>query len=221
MWEINKEAEVQILELEGSKIYQIDNVFENPETLFRWLFNRPTFPVQGDPWSRNLTHYYKARYKDFHDEAAPIVTVAQHLCKQNVGFHGGFSTNVESWLFSDYNTYKTHYWFPHIDNGYNCIVYFHDTNGTNLYNPKLKDEEWFQKLMREVPKGKQPWIPKKNVELLHELKPAWNRMVLFDGNYFPHNTAVNDETFFSKNLRGSAREKRCNLCFFFYPKTND
>ena len=218
MWEINEEAEVQIMELEGSKIYQIDNVFKDSETLFRWLFNRPTMPVQGAPWSRNLIQYYKARYKDYRDDAAPIVTIAQHLCKQKVGYGGGFQTNIESWLHSDFNSYKTHYWFPHIDNGYNCIVYFHDTNGTNLYHPKLKDEEWFQKLMNEnIPNGKQPWIPKEKVELLHELKPAWNRMVLFDGKHFPHNTAVNDETFFSDSIFGAARDKRCNLCFFFYP----
>lgn len=215
MWEINEDTTVDITELMGSKIYTVDNVFKEPKRLERWLFSRLSFPVGGSPWSQNQIHYNKARYIDFVDESAPLVVVAQHLCKQKLGNNGGFSTNVENWIPSDYNTYGSHYWWPHLDKGYTCIVYFHESNGTNLYHPKLKEEEWFKTLMKAPPSGKQPWIPKEKVELLTELKAEYNRMVLFDGDMFPHGAAVNDETYFGENIFIAPLSKRNNLCFFY------
>ncbi len=75
-------------------------------------------------------------------------------------------------------------------------------------------------MMEEVPIGKNPWIPKKDVELVHTLEPHYNRMVLFDGNKFPHGSSVTNRTFFFD--KGELpRNFRRNLCFFFYPETND
>lgn len=222
MWQLNLDSKVQVKEILGSKIYQIDNVFETPKKLERFLFNRESFPIQGEPWTRNQYFYQKERYTDFKDESAPLAVVAEHLCGHQLGNYGAFSTNVESWQTNAYNSYETHYWFPHLDNGYTCIVYFNYeiTNGTNLYHPDLREKDWFKKLMKpDIPKGKTPWIPKEDVELVTELTPAYNRMVLFDGSYFPHGSAVNNEMYFSdqpKNLR-----PRKNLCFFYYPKNEN
>lgn len=227
MWNINRDSEVQIHELMGSKIYTVDNFLQQPRKLERFLFNRNSFPVQGDPWGMNMKEYVKQRYSDWIDESCPIVAVAQHLCKQSVGKHGGFETNVEAWRISAYNDITNNYWFPHIDNGYTCIIYFNNnmTGGTNLYHPKLKDEKWFQDLMKEVPLGQNPWIPKKDVELLHTLTPRYNRMVLFDGNKFPHGTAITDESYMygATQLTTNSLTKfsRRNLCFFFYPENDD
>ena len=41
-------------------------------------------------------------------------------------------------------------------------------------------------------------------------------MLLFDGNYFPHGSAVNNKQYFS-DLKGSPRDFRSNVSFFFYP----
>lgn len=230
MWQLNLDSTVQVDELMGSKIYTIDNVFKEPKKLERFLFNRNNFPVQGDPWTSNMIDFIKQRYTDWIDASCPLVAVAQHLCKQSLGNHGGFKTNIEAWLNSDFNNFEDNYWFPHLDNGYTCIVYFNVfgnneagdviTGGTNLYHPKLKEEKWFQDMMEEVPLGKNPWIPKKDVELVHTLEPVYNRMVLFDGNKFPHGSAVTNRTFFY-NLNERPTNFRRNLCFFFYPETND
>lgn len=221
MWEINPESEIQIDELMGSKIYTIDDVFKYPKKLERFLFNRQSFLVQGEPWSANGHQYIKQRYTDWIDASCPIVAVAQKLCQQNVGNHGGFSTNVDAFVSGPFNTFERNYLWPHLDNGYTLIVYFNheDENGTNLYHPKLKEEEWFQKLMTDTPLGKDPWIPQKDVELLHTLKPKYNRAVLFDGAKFPHGAAiVNEHYYFDTPI---PTEMRKNLCFFFYPDDND
>ena len=168
--------------------------------------------------------FLKCRYHDFVNKAAPIVWLAANLSKQEPSFYGALKTNTEVWLKGDYNDYKNCYWFPHIDNGYNCIIYFNQDskNGTNLYDPSLRDEEWFSSLMKEVPAGAQPWISKEKTKLLKTLKPKYNRMVLFDGSYFPHSPAIEDEKYFVDDLdNANKKNTRSTLCFFFHPKTND
>ena len=84
------------------------------------------------------------------------------------------------------------------------------------------DEEWFSSLMKDVPTGAQPWVSKKRVKLLKTLKPKYNRMVLFDGAYFPHSPAIEDERYFVDTLDTVDRKHiRSTLAFFFSPKAND
>ena len=76
--------------------------------------------------------------------------------------------------------------------------------------------------MKEVPVGAQPWIPKRKVKLLKTLRPKYNRMVLFDGAYFPHSPAIENEKYFVDDLAKVDKTNiRSTLCFFFHPKTND
>ena len=214
------DATVQAIELQGSKMWIIDNLLEEPDKLARFLFCRNTAPVYGHQWKDNTTNYFKGRYFDFADKAAPVIWLAQQLCKQTVDFSGGFKTNVEVWKNIEENDYQNNYWFPHIDNGYNCIIYLNDNNdtenGTNLYDPSVKNEKWFQKLMKHVPLAYNPWIPKEKFKLVKHIEPKYNRLVLFDGNFFPHGSAVNNKQYFME-LNSSPRNFRSNINFFYHP----
>ena len=225
MWKLNLDTEVKITNFKGSKIYTIDNVFAEPKKLERFLFSRQTALVEDiEPFQANGDQFLKGRYHDFKDKAAPLVWLASNLCEQKPSFFGSFKTNQEVWLKSDYNDWENNYWFPHIDNGYNCIVYFNDDtdNGTNLYDPSLKGQEWFSSLMKKVPTGQQPWLIKSKIKLVKHLKPKYNRMVLFDGAYFPHSSAINNDRYIVDSFEGITREQmRSNLCFFFQPESND
>ena len=106
------------------------------------------------------------------------------------------------------------------------IIYFNKddyTNGTNLYDPSVKEEEWFKTLMEKVPTGTQPWISKNKFKLLKTLRPKYNRMVLFDGAYFPHSPAIVNDKYFVDSLDDvlNRTQFRSNLCFFFHPYEND
>ena len=218
MWQLNMETEVQITNLRGSKIYTIDNVFEEPNKLKRYLFNRRTALLQGTPWVENGEEYFKGRYTDFEDKACPIIWLASNLCSQPPSYHGGFMTNVESWRKSEYNDYKNNYWFPHLDNGYTCIVYFNEGSGTNLYDPSTKEEDWFKQSMKDKPDVINPWVKRSKIKVIKKLKSKYNRMVLFDGNKFPHSSTVDDAKYFEDNVTDTALlNKRCNLCFFLAP----
>ena len=227
MWKLNHDTKVTITNLKGSKIYTIDNVFAEPQKLERFLFNRQTAQVESkEPFLLNGIEYLKCRYHDFVDKAAPIVWLASKLCNQQPSFFGSFKTNCDIWLNGDYNNWKDNYWFPHIDHGYNCIIYFNKddyTNGTNLYDPSVKEEEWFKTLMTKVPTGQQPWIPRNKFKLLKTLKPKYNRMVLFDGAHFPHSPAIVNDKYFVDSLDDvlNRTQFRSNLCFFFHPYEND
>ena len=225
MWDLNKNGKVTITKLKGSKIFTIDDVFAHPKKLERFLFNRKTALVEAkEPFQKNGQEFVKCRYHDFVDKAAPLVWFASNLSRQTPSFYGSFKTNCDAWLEGDFNNWKDNYWWPHIDHGYNCIVYFSkdSVNGTNLYDPSLKDEEWFKTSMEEVPAEAQPWVPKTKVKLLKTLKPKYNRMVLFDGAYFPHSPAIDNDKYLVNKLDDIDRKNmRCNLCFFFHPLEND
>ena len=76
--------------------------------------------------------------------------------------------------------------------------------------------------MEKVPAEAQPWVPKTKVKLLKTLKPKYNRMVLFDGAYFPHSPAIDNDKYLVNKLDDIDRkDMRCNLCFFFHPLEND
>ena len=123
MWKLNLDTEVKITKLKGSKIYTIDNVFAEPKKLERFLFSRHTALVENkEPFQANGDQFLKGRYHDFRDKAAPLVWLASKLCEQKPSFFGSFKTNQECWLKSDFNDWENNYWFPHLDNGYNCIV---------------------------------------------------------------------------------------------------
>ena len=224
MWDINRDTHCKIETFMGSKIYTIDNVYKQPKTLARWLFSRKTAPVTNkDPFSLNGDHYDKRRMIYWADQASQLVWLASKLSQQTPNDYGALKTNVETWLRSEKNDYKNFYWWPHIDNGYNCIIFLNDNddklNGTNLYDPALKEEEWFKKSMDQPAHGSQPWVNKKKVKLVKYLEPKFNRMVLFDGAHFPHSPAVNDETYFCDSFTTEQwRGRRCNLCFFFHPE---
>ena len=47
----------------------------------------------------------------------------------------------------------------------------------------------------------EPEIPKEQVELLYHIKPKYNKLVIFDGSYFPHGMALNDEKYFDNTYR--------------------
>ena len=214
------DAQVQIKELDGSKIYIVDDILDKPNRVARFLFSRQTAALQGAPWEDNSKIFFKGRYVDFADTACPVIWLAQKLCKQTIDFRGGFKTNVEAWVDVGENDYENNYWFPHLDNGYTCLVYLNDNddelNGTNLYDPSLKEEEWFKSCMEKVPRGFNPWVSKKKVKLLEHIPSKYNRMVLFDGNKFPHGTAVNNKQYFL-DLNVNPRLFRSNVSFFFHP----
>jgi|TARA_Y100000052_G_scaffold1017_1_gene870 hypothetical protein len=131
-------------------------------------------------------------------------------------------TNVQRLLDNDYNDYQNNYWWAHLDEGYNGLVYFNEddkTNGTNLYHPDVVKEEWFKKNM-EGHEHARPWIPRDRLEVVKYIEPTYNKLVLFDGAYFPHGAHFGDKRYFTKDIHKKAHwsNYRCNQVFFMHNK---
>ena len=155
------DTEVLIEELLGSKIYTIENVYKNPDDVARYLFNRETaWHKVGEPWSLNAKKFEDRRLKIFDNQAAPLFWLVSKLSSQ--ALHSDhIMTNVSRLLEDEYNDdYQNNHWWAHLDEGYNGIVYFNKddkNNGTNLYNPSILLEDWFQRNMESYEHAA-PWI---------------------------------------------------------------
>ena len=115
-------------------------------------------------------------------------------------------TNFTKFKNSNFNDYKNNYWWPHVDRGYNGILYLNKLDcesGTNLYKNLNPEKE-----PPNEPEHYQPWRNKSNYELIYSIVPKYNRMVLFDGLKYPHGMNICNDDYFSN-------EYRMNQVFFF------
>ena len=113
-------------------------------------------------------------------------------------------------FYNDFNDYENCFWWPHLDNGYNGIVYFNkdeENSGTNLYDPKvLHDSEW--KFKDLAPEHYLCWRPKEKYSALKTFNSKYNSLCFFDGSKFPHGMNISNDIFFN--------QYRCNQVFFFF-----
>ena len=228
MWDINMDTEVQVEEVLGSKIYTVENVYKFPDKVARFLFNRETaWHKVGEPWSLNAKKFEDRRLCVFDNQAVPLFWLVTQLSSQSL-HSDHIETNVMRILDDPFNDIKNNYWWPHLDNGYNGIVYFNKNdklNGTNLYHPKVKEEEFFKEKMdpnTEWFEHQNPWIDKSKYEIVKYIEPAYNKLVLFDGAFFPHGAAITDKKYFTDNIHKKAHwsNYRVNQVFFLNEKIN-
>jgi len=112
------------------------------------------------------------------------------------------SSNFTRFIDRDFNDYNNCYWYPHIDDGYNALLYLNTNgcSGTNIYDYVHRD-------LYNDPEHYKPWRPKDKYKLIYNIESKFNRLVLFDGRLL-HGMAVNNEKFFYT--------ERINLATFFY-----
>ena len=195
------EWELSFYEIEGSKIYIIDNFYHDPDIVYDYC----TKPLP-DPWKHNphlgynMDKYEDRRLIENHDGLKDNYYKLSEICGQPPEDDLKFVTNVTKFIDRAYNDFDNKYWWPHRDLGYNAIVYFDDCSGTNLYkqdtpNPFLP--EWVC-----------PWVFKRDWEVIHTTEAKHNRCVLFDGKKFPHSMSITDDRMFDNY--------RVNQVYFFY-----
>jgi len=124
-------------------------------------------------------------------------------------FYEPYRIITSHFFHGDFNDYNNCFWWPHIDGGYNGIVYLNkdeEDSGTNLYDPKvLNSFEWSYSM--SMPEQYLCWRPKENYSVVKSFKSRYNSLCLFDGSKFPHGMNITNDIFFS--------QYRCNQVFFF------
>jgi hypothetical protein len=191
----------------GSNIYYIDNFYKNPDAVLD-LFNKTPSRVHHptlEAKSLNGVHFDDRRHiLEDCNEISKVYKYLSNICGEKPLYDDRIVlTNRTRFFKHDFNNFKDNYWYPHIDFGYNGIVYLNkgdDTCGTNLYRNIYYD--------KPIAEHVEPWRPKERYDIIKTIKPKFNRCVLFDGKKFPHGMNIPNDMYFGE-------EYRFNQVFFF------
>ncbi len=203
MFELNDELVIKKEYLLGSVIYIIDDFYKNPQEIDNYLFSEPApFWKMDEVPTCNNVYFEDRRLHKPDDRLKETVDFLSNLVSQ-IPCYYDVITNQAKFYKHNFNDIDNCHWAPHIDNGYNGIVYFNDDseNGTNIYQ-RIKPSR--------VISGEhyRPWKPKKDFKILKHLEPKYNRLVFFDGYKFLHGMNIVNEKYFSNEYRN-------NQVFFF------
>jgi hypothetical protein len=208
MFEISKNININLEIFQESKIYIIDNFYQDPDSVLNFFLTH-----DADLWrneqipSYNLIHFEDRRHFLHSDEIVKVYDFLSSLCNQSPITYlnnSNLITNITKFKKCEFNDYKNNYWWPHIDYGYNGIVYLNDdeVSGTNLYE-NLDPENEPNCLEHHA-----PWRSKDKYRLVKTLIPRYNRLVLFDGSKFFHGMNICNDDYFGEKYR-------FNQVFFF------
>jgi hypothetical protein len=207
MFEISKNINVNLEIFQESKIYIIDNFYEDPDSVLNFFLSH-----DADLWKKEETPSYNSIY--FEDrshgldsnEITKVYNFLSFLCNQDPINDTELATNLFKLKKCEFNDYQNNYWSPHKDCGYTGIVYFNDgdqVSGTNLYENLDPENE-----PPNCPEHFDPWRSKDKWRLVKTLIPRYNRLVLFDGFKFFHGMNICNQDYFGENFR-------FNQVFFF------
>lgn len=210
---VNKSTQITTEELNGSKIWVFDNFYQNPDEVKDFILSkRPYAHKSTDSKTWNKIHFLDLRH-DINVDVSHVYDFLKTFSNQ-VYLDSNILSNCSKFLTdSSFNSYKTHYWWPHLDYGYTGIVYLNDDNeyGTNLYelkHPENYPADNINDAPLDTPEHWEPWREKYKYKLLKTLKPKYNRCILFDAKKFLHGQHVAGERYFHD-------EFRLNQVFFF------
>lgn len=209
-----------------SNVYWMDNFYKNPEDVFNY-FNatKPPLWKMGEYWdphktSKNTLYFEDRRHMMDHPGMALVVDKLTKLCGQSVTDNDLVTNYTRFSKDDEANPWKTHYWWPHHDGGYNGIVYFtkNDEIGTNIYKPLITDQPDVLALDENGGERDEhgiPWTPKKYWDIVLRLRSKYNRFVMFEGSYYYHSMNLNgdEQPYWADHW--SDAEYRINQVFFF------
>jgi len=222
MFQLNSNLEVKTEVLQGSIIYTIDNFYKDPEEVSDYIFNRevPLWKINQKP-SYNSVYFNDRRLIKIEPKLLHVYIFLSRLCKMKYADCAIF-TNMTRFFRNDFNDYGNCFWWPHLDIGYNAVVYFNkdeENSGTNLYDQKvLDDSEWESK--NADPEHYLCWRPKEKYSVIKTFKSKYNSLCLFDGSKFPHGMNITNDIYFSdiplmSDSQVGWDNYRCNQAFFF------
>lgn len=207
--------QIKQIDIAGTRGYQFDNFYENPEFILNHIISTPPRKTGINLSESNGVYYedmrhqrYVPKLKWYEDVITETIGGVENTSKEPALF-----TNFMKWNRDSFNSYKTHYWYPHFDTYWTFILYLNPTeknNGTNIYKPV---DNYWQDVQTKTVEHITPWHPKEHYEVVDYFEPVFNRGYAFQSSRLLHGAAVNDETYFDDVFR-------LNQVIFFQEKSN-
>lgn len=201
LFEVNDLSNIKCEIFEGSKIYTMDNFYKYPDEILEFLLVHSSpnlWKVEEQP-SYNGKYFLDKRHNFYVSGFENIDTQLAKICGQTIQYPGKVVTNCTQFIDRSFNDYTNNYWAPHLDLGYNALIYF-TSSGTNLYESIEDDPE-------TMPEHYAPWRAKSKYRIIKTLEAEYNRLVMFDGARFLHGMNITDDTYFNR--------QRVNQAIFF------
>ena len=210
MFEISKNLTINLEIFRDSKIYTIDNFFQDPYSIVDYFLGivPPLWKID-DINTCNGVQFEDRRHLFDSEEIEKVYDFLSFLCDREP-FKRNIATNVTRFKKTRFNNYENNYWWPHKDFGYTAIIYLNKcdtTNGTNLYKLERQDEA-----LKYQHEHSHPWRSKKHYSILKTIEPKYNRCVIFDGSKFIHGMNIENDRYFENEFRK-------NMVFFFSANT--
>lgn len=176
----------------GSKIYKMDNFYQYPDAVLEMLFVEkiPELWKKDEVPSYNGIHFADYRHRFDVASFASVTSQLSELCGQYAPAPATIKTNCLKLFDEQFNDYKNCYWAPHLDAGYNAIIYLNTIpTATNLYE-QIEDDAW------TTPEHYAPWRQKNKYKIIKQLQGKFNRLIMFDGAKFLHGMDISTDDFF-------------------------
>lgn len=188
IWQINDDSEVKTVEVNGSNLYIINNFYKYPEKVLEFFKTKEaTFHKFDTPNSKNRIEFQDRRHRFYFKEFEKVENHLAKIVGQQPKNKGLVLSNCFKFYDNTFNDWENKYWIPHIDFGYNAIVYFDDAQ-TNLYK-KVMDHDF-----NKLPEHQVCWIDKKYYEVLLTIQGKFNTLFAFDGK-IPHGQAIDSKKY--------------------------
>ncbi len=217
IWEINDLSNMNHEMFEGTHIWYMDNFYKYPDlVLERITSETPPIWKSEDKNTFNSIHFEDRRHLILVEELEEVYNKVGQLINSLDPGRGhtddyGYLTTNHTIFYKDleslkFNDYKSNWWWPHIDGGYNGICYLNKNANneisTNLYR-RIKSDPHYS----GVPEHRRPCIPFEYWDRIASFRGKFNRFVLFDGRNYFHGMNIEDDKYF--------HEFRVNQVFFF------
>ena len=211
IFEINDLSNIKVVDYGETQIYYMDNFYKYPDKVHDYVTS-----ITPALWKSREKNSYNGIY--FEDRRHYIKDkrmgeVSQRLSEmiKKVPLHPNtLVTNFSRFVENEFNDYKNNFWWPHIDDGPNAIIYLNkdipeEHDGTSIY---IKKNEY----KIEGTEHNNPWQKKENWEKIIDIRASYNRLAIFDGSYY-HAMNISDKRFFGKTLDDA--KFRINQVIFF------
>jgi|TARA_R100000278_G_C5443624_1_gene154593 hypothetical protein len=130
---------------------------------------------------------------------------------------GNLFTNHCTIYRHPFNEMENSYWYPHIDSGWNGIVYLNKNdsgnNGTNIYSIRRNKRKIIDRTMNNH-EHHYPWIPKSQIDRIAYIPSKFNSFAFYNGVKYFHGMHIGDDQYVC-DMGEELEEERINQVFFF------